>query len=78
MSRHRGAELRRRYGLLGGTSLFIILWLANRLYLHPVVLWAFAPKSAGDGVLAYILFDMDIRSDHNKWSSRYGVKEFVF
>ena len=38
LSRHRGAELRRRYELLGGTSLFIIFWLANRLYHHPAVL----------------------------------------
>ena len=49
MSRHRGAELRRRSGRLGGTSLFIIDWLANRLYHHPALIFTIR---AGDGVLA--------------------------
>jgi len=52
LSRHRGAELCRRYGRLGTTSLFISVltgvWLVNRLYHHPSSIWL------GDGVLAYI------------------------
>jgi len=37
MSRHRGAELRRRFGLLGETSLFNLQFnlIGIRLYLLP-------------------------------------------
>jgi len=63
MSRHRGAELRRRYGRLGGTSLFNVFHI--RLYLHPA---PFA-KGAGDGVLHHATSAMPDAIA----SSRYGV-----
>ena len=75
LSRHRGAELCRRYGRLGTTSLFISVltgvWLVNRLYHHP------SEKSVRGRRVSIYLCSGDTYSDHKKWSSRYRVKEFI-
>ena len=69
MSRHRGAELRRRSGRLGGTSLFNSSIDDIRLYLHPST-----KGGLGDGVLAFYFIENFV---HKKWNkSLRGQREY--
>src|SRR3989338_7332658 len=64
MSRHRGAEHRRRFGLLGGTSLFNII-SDFRLYL----------QLASCEMCGVLVSAQGRHSALNERASRYGVRE---
>jgi len=69
VSRHRGAELRRRCGRLGGTSLFNAF--AFRLYLHPASVYKL-------GWRRHVAIPNLSELPDAIASSRYGVTKVIY